>query len=156
MGEDQPKIALHDATGDNHPAEALAEIVSAAGRRERLKRSEARIWRRVNLGLGIPATLLAGSAGVAAAEGSASSGWILVLAVLASGLMAVATSLNSARQAEQSQLAADSYESLRREASQLLLVDLPTLAGVEQRLALEDVTNKLDALAGLPQRRPFG
>jgi hypothetical protein len=136
-------------------ATVIKEVMTTAAFRCEKKQAEARRWNWVNFGLGVPATLLAGGAGVVAAQGQIGSGWILLLSVLASGLMAVSTSLNSGHRAERAQVAADSYESLAREAQQLLQVDLLNLDEKNKRLSLDVVTGRLDDLAGLGTRIPF-
>lgn len=112
---------------------------SGQGQFEQLK-----LWRAMNILLGIPAAVLAAvSGGTGLAQPDAGT-VPAVLALIAAGFGAALTTLNPSRRAAQAQSAANAYLEIQTAARQLLLVDLETLDRVEAREKLAEVTIRRD------------
>src|SRR5437879_2857865 len=118
-GADAPK----GITSSSSPVERAAAIEKELRRIEEAalysgqsQFQQAKIWRTVNIGLGAPASILAA---VSAGTGLASAGartLAAVLALIAAGLGAVMTTLNSNRRAEQLHISANAYLKLQNDA----------------------------------------
>jgi len=105
----------------------LQRIEEAAIHSSQAQFSQAKIWRTVNLSLGIMASGLAAASGgaiLASAIGRTEAG----LVALGSAVVgAVLTSVNANRRAEQAHLSANAYLSLQSDCRILRTVDLPAL-----------------------------
>ncbi|ADT99182.1 hypothetical protein Mspyr1_25480 [Mycolicibacterium gilvum Spyr1] len=130
------------------PVKALAEEVhrihesvawSAQTQFEQLK-----LWRGMNMILGVPAAILAAiSGGTGLAQHHAAT-VPAVLALISAGFGAALTTLNPSRRASQAQAAANAYLELQTAARQLLLVDLNNLSGDGPRDKLAELTVRRD------------
>ena len=102
----------------------------------------ARIWRRINLALGIPATLLAAAAGATIISGFAA--WLPgLLAFSASALSAIITFLNPAKIAGQHHTAGVQYAVLRRRLRQFIQIDVIAADAKDSSALLTNLTDRL-------------
>jgi hypothetical protein len=111
---------------------------SAQGQFEQMK-----LWRSLNLVLGVPAAVLAaisGGTGLAAKEVTPVPA---VLALIAAGFGAALTTLNPSRRVTQSQAAGNAYLELQTALRQLLTINLVDMSKQDA----------VDALANLSARR---
>jgi hypothetical protein len=107
---------------------------------------QAKIWRAVNLGLGAPASILAAvSAGTGLANAGART-LAAVLALIAAGLGAVMTTLNSNRRAEQAHMSANAYLKLQNDARIARTIDLPGMDLPKARALLNDLDGRRDEI----------
>jgi hypothetical protein len=105
---------------------------------------QAKRWRGVNLGLGIPASLLAAIAGGTAL---AVPGWEViagVTALVAAAFGGVLTTVNAAHRMNQASSAANAYLEIQTAARQARLVDLPYVAIDDARNTLAEITARRD------------
>jgi hypothetical protein len=145
-----------------NPLESVAAELKAiqTDTRNRMiqQRRAAGWWGRMNLLIGVPAALFSGAAGAIAALTDVSPGWkitVTLLAVVAAGLMSVATTLNASRRAERAAAQQAAYEALERDARVSLEVDLPRLSYQLAREALENLIDRLREIDGIPPRESF-
>lgn len=105
---------------------------------------ETKIWRRVNLTLGIPASVLAAVAGataLAATTGRVAAGIIALVSAAFGGLLTV---INAAHRMNQAAAAGNAYLEIQTAARQARLVDLPYVTVDEARTALAELTARRD------------
>ena len=132
------------------PAGLPPELVSTGEEADRLHESalysgqgqfeQMKLWRTMNLVLGVPAAVLAAVAG---GTGLAAKGHTLVpgiLALIAAGFGAALTTLNPSRRVTQSQTAANAYLELQTAIRQFLLIDLGTSKVPDARDRLSELT----------------
>lgn len=135
------------------PADLSPELTAVARELDRIHESamwsaqgqfeQTKLWRALNLILGVPAAVLAaisGGTGLAAEHVTRTPA---VLALIAAGFGAALTTLNPSRRVTQSQASANAYLEVQTAARQLLAVRLTTLT-------LDDAVEQLEALT---QRR---
>lgn len=106
---------------------------SAQGQFEQMK-----LWRAMNIFLGVPAAVLAaiaGGVGLAADSATSTPG---VLALISAGFGAALTALNPSGRVSSAQSAANSFLGIQTDARQLLTVRLPHMSRED---ALEDLVN---------------
>ena len=105
---------------------------------------QAKQWRSVNLGLGVPTSLLAAVSGatVLSDTGYAVLGGILALAAAAGG--AILTTLNASHRMNQASAAANAYLEVQTAARQARLIDLPGLDIGDARSTLAELTARRD------------
>jgi hypothetical protein len=107
---------------------------------------QAKLWRAVNLLLGLPAAVLAAIAagtGLASAAGRVPAA---ILALIAAGFGAALTTLNASRRMNQAQSSGNAYLALETAARQLGRIDLSGMTEDEARAALGELTSRRDEL----------
>jgi hypothetical protein len=119
---------------------------------------QAKRWRTVNLGLGVPASVLAAVSGATAL--AATTGRIVagVLALAAAGFGAMLTTMNSSHRMNQASAAANAYLEIQTAARQACQIDLPEWTLDEARSALAELTARRDEqnkTAEPPSRRSY-
>jgi hypothetical protein len=155
---DRGTVGSHQPGGDAAMAAASATLEELLVEIERLEAEDtyaANRWDRANLGVGIPAALLASAGGATSlAAGNHGHSTLMLLAALAAvlggGLTAVATTVNAGRKAEDARARALAFGALRREARRTLRLDLDRFSGEELREALEYLESRLIEIQGLP------
>jgi hypothetical protein len=131
----------------------LSRIAEAAGYASQSQFEQAKLWRGINLALGVPAAGLAAVAGATAL--ASTSGRIVagITALAAAGLGGVVTTLNAAQRTEQAQAAGNLYLSLQSDARIAREVDLGDQRPEEAREALAELRVRQDEInqqAALP------
>jgi hypothetical protein len=101
-------------------------------------------WRGLNLGLGVPASVLAAVSGATAL--AATTGRIIagVLALASAGFGAILTTVNAAHRMNQAAAAANAYLEIQTAARQARLIDLPHQSIEEARATLAELTARRD------------
>ncbi|MPZ91860.1 MAG: SLATT domain-containing protein [Actinobacteria bacterium] len=103
-----------------------------------------KLWRSMNMLLGVPAAVLAavsGGTGLAADQATTVPS---VLALLAAGFGAGLTTLNPSRRVSQAQASANAYLELQTEARQLLTIDSAVSSREDARDRLATLTARRD------------
>ncbi len=119
---------------------------------------QTKLWRSVNLGLGLPASMLAaisGATALASATGRLTAG---VLALAATGFGAALTTVNASHLMNQAASAAKAYLEIQTAARQAREIDLPVLSIEEARTTLAELTARRDEqnkTAEPPGRRAY-
>lgn len=114
-------------------------VWSGQGQFEQMK-----LWRAMNMVLGIPAAILAavsGGTGLAATEATRLPA---VLALVAAGFGAALTTLNPSRRVAQSQAAGNAYLEIQTDARQFLTIRLSHLGWDEAQEELRTLTARRD------------
>jgi hypothetical protein len=114
-------------------------LYSAQGQFEQTK-----LWRLLNMVLGVPAAALAAVAGGTGLAANHRVGYAAVLALIAAAFSASLTTLNPSRRITQAQAAANAYLGIQTDARQLLTIDLLTLDYNEARDHLNELTARRD------------
>ncbi|MCA1604373.1 MAG: SLATT domain-containing protein [Acidobacteria bacterium] len=106
---------------------------------------QAKLWRLLNLALGVPAAALAAVSGGTglAGKGSTVPG---VLALLAAAFGATLTTVNASRRMTQAQASANAYLELQTAARQFLTIDLVSMSREPARETLRSLTDTRDEL----------
>ncbi|MEI5006356.1 SLATT domain-containing protein [Streptomyces zaomyceticus] len=115
-------------------------------------------WRGVNLGLGLPASVLAGISGAAALVSTAGRVPAGILALVASGCGAILTTINASHRMNQAAAAGNAYLEIQTAARQAREIDLPYSSIDEARQALAELTARRDEqnkTAEPPNRRAY-
>jgi hypothetical protein len=112
-------------------------------------------WRWWSRGLLLPATALAGVAGVLALATTGFEVLIALAALVAATMGAIVTSLTPDRKAEARRLEALRLGAIERNIAVLLYVDREGLARDRMRQVLETVLGQLDEMNGLPPTPSF-
>jgi hypothetical protein len=105
---------------------------------------QAKLWRGVNLVLGIPASVLAAVAGATALAATAGRIAAGILALTAAGFGALLTTLNASYRTNQAAVAATGYLAVQTAARQLRTIDLPAMDLDDARKDLAALTSQLD------------
>ena len=98
----------------------------------------------MNLGLGVPGSLLAAVSGATALASSSGRFTAGVIALVSAGFGAVLTTLNGSHRVNQSTSAANAYLEIQTAARQIREIDLPDLSLEQARTALADLTLRRD------------
>jgi hypothetical protein len=101
-------------------------------------------WRGVNLGLGLPASLLAAASGATALAATAGRITAGVLAILAAAFGAILTTVNASHHMNQAASAANAYLEIQTAARQFREIDLPSMEIDEARQMLAELTSRRD------------
>jgi hypothetical protein len=88
---------------------------------------QAKLWRSLNLMLGIPASALAAVSGVTALASTAGRVPAGVVAIAAAAIGTVLTTINAGQKAAKATAAANAYLEIQTAARQARLLDLPSL-----------------------------
>lgn len=116
---------------------------SSQGQFEQMK-----LWRAMNIVLGLPAAVLAaiaGGTGLAAVSHTATPG---VLALISAGFGAALTALNPSRRVSTAQAAANAYLGIQTDARQLLTIKLSALSRDDALDELQTLTARRDEVTG--------
>lgn len=105
---------------------------------------ETKYWRRINLSLGLPASLLAAAAGATALAATAGRVTAGILAIAAAGFGAVLTTVNAAHRVNQASSAANAYLEIQTAARQAREIDLPYMSLDDARQVLAEITARRD------------
>jgi hypothetical protein len=131
----------------------LSRIEEASGFSSQSQFEQAKLWRGINLLLGVPAAALAAVAGATAlvsASGRIAAG---IIALVSAGLGGVVTTLNAAQRTEQAQAAGNLYLALQSDARIAREIDLPGQSADDARSALAELRVRQDEInqqAALP------
>lgn len=106
---------------------------------------QAKLWRLINLMLGVPAAGMAAVSGGTALAGDVGV-WPGVLALAAAAFSATLTTVNASRRMTQAQASANAYLQLQTAARQFLVVDLVDMSREDARDTLRNLTNTRDEL----------
>ena len=126
---------------------------SAQGQFEQTKQ-----WRGVNLGLGLPASVLAAAAGATALAATAGRITAGILAITAAGFGAILTTVNASHHMNQASSAANAYLEIQTAARQTREIDLPYMELDDARQMLAELTARRDEqnkTAEPPNRRSY-
>jgi hypothetical protein len=119
---------------------------------------QAKMWRGINIALGVPASVLAAIAGgtaLANVTGRVPAG---VMALVAAGFSGALTTLNAGRRVTQAHSAANAYLILQTDLRQFRTLDLPDLDYTESRSKLEELTGRMREIntgADIPSRLAY-
>jgi hypothetical protein len=119
---------------------------------------QAKLWRLINLILGVPAAALAAVSGGTALGGD-STVWPGVLALGAAALSATLTTVNASRRMTQAQASANAYLQLQTAVRQFLTIDMADMSRDDAREGLRGLTNTRDELnktSDPPGRMAYG
>jgi hypothetical protein len=105
---------------------------------------ETKIWRKVNLSLGLPASVIAAVSGATALAAEAGRITAGVLALVASAFGAVLTTINATHRMNQAASAANAYLEIQTAARQAREIDLPEMEIDDARQALAELTARRD------------
>ncbi len=136
----------------------LSRIEESAKYSAQSQLEQAKQWRLVNLGLGVPTSVFAA---ISAAMVVAPDEYDLIaagLALLAAAGGAVLTTLNAAHRMNQASSAGNAYLEIQGRARQARLVDLPYQDIDDARSKLEELTARRDEqnkTAEIPNRRAY-
>lgn len=137
MPSDEPKEAI------SRQLSRIEEGVtwSAQGQLE-----AAKIWRLVNLCVGVPAAFLAAVAGVTALATTTGRTAAGIIALVAAGLAAVAATLDAPNRAESAESAGNRYLALQQDAAIAREVDLATQDIAEAQKTLHELADRRQAV----------
>jgi hypothetical protein len=136
----------------------LSRIEESAKLSAQAQFEQAKYWRAVNLILGVPAGVLAAVAGATALASTTGRVAAGVIALVAAGLSAITTTLNSAQRIEQGQAAGNLYLALQSDARIARETDLPRQSFDEARAALAELRVRQDEInqsSALPARYAY-
>jgi hypothetical protein len=105
---------------------------------------QAKHWRGINLGLGLPASVLAavsGATALAATTGRIAAG---ILALISAAFGGVLTTVNASHRTSQAASAGNGYVAIQTASRQPRTIDLPNIAPDDAREALAELTARLD------------
>lgn len=108
--------------------------------------AQAKLWRGVNLLVGVPAAVLAALAGASGLASATNRYTAAYLALAAAGFGALLTVLNANRRMQQAHAAANAYLEIQTAARQLRLIDLPNLTYDDARSELQELTARRDEI----------
>jgi hypothetical protein len=153
---------MSEATSDGSRRQAIADelhrIEESCMYSAQIQFEQTKQWRAVNLGLGVPASVLAAVAGataLAATTGRIAAG---IIALAAAGFGAVLTTVNAAHRMNTASSAANAYLEIQTAARQAREIDLPMWDLDEARAALGELTARRDEqnkTAEPPSRRSY-
>jgi hypothetical protein len=116
---------------------------------------QAKLWRGVNLALGVPAAALAAIAGGTGLAGVAGRVPAAIMALVSAALAGVLTTLNAGRRVTQAHSSANAYLALETELRQFRTIDLHRLEFEEARQQLNEFTGRtgeVNKTADIPSR----
>lgn len=139
-------------------AAELQRVEESAKYSAQIQFEQAKQWRSVNLGLGVPTSVLATISGTAVLAEDAYAVLAGVLALLAAAGGAILTTLNASNRMNRASAAANAYLEIQTGARQARLVDLQHQSLDEARALLTDLTTRRDdqnRSAEPPNRRAY-
>ncbi len=152
-GQDQSEDRRRSAICDELERLEESAMLSAQMQFEQTKQ-----WRGVNLGLGVPASVLAAVSGATALASTAGRITAGILALAAAGFGAILTTVNASHRMNQAAAAANAYLEIQTAARQARQIDLPDWPLDEARNALAELTARRDEqnkTAEPPNRRSY-
>lgn len=105
---------------------------------------EAKKWRGINFGVGVPTSIFAAISGALVLSDSSINLVAGVLALLAAAGGAILTTVNAAQRMNQASSAANAYLEVQTAARQARLIDLPHQEVTEARAILSELTARRD------------
>jgi hypothetical protein len=105
---------------------------------------QAKLWRGLNAGLGVPAATLAAISGGTGLASKGNGTTPAILALLAAAFGAVLTTVNASRRMTQAQASGNAYLEIQTAARQFLTIDLAHMAFEEAREQLSVLTQRRD------------
>jgi hypothetical protein len=123
-------------------AAQLANIEEGVKYSAQGKFEQAKLWRSVNLLIGVPAACLAAVAGATALASTTSRIAAGIIALVAAALGAVATTLDASKRAEAAEAAGNRYLALQHEAEIAREVDLPAQDVETSRRVLHEFADR--------------
>lgn len=116
-------------------------LISSQNQFEQMK-----LWRGVNLLLGLPTAVLAAIAGARGLSSDSAEHVAAILALIAAGFGATLTTLNPSRRVSQSQAAANSYLEVQTALRQFVAIDIGHMSFVDARDKLEKLSSRRDEI----------
>jgi hypothetical protein len=107
---------------------------------------QAKLWRGINLMLGAPAAALAAIAGATALASTSGRLAAGIIALVAAGLGAVATTLNAPHRSKESQDSGNAYLALLSDCRITRTIELPTSSDAGAQAALATLRSQQDAI----------
>ena len=105
---------------------------------------QSKLWRSVNLGLGVPASVLAAASGATALASTTGRVIAGVIALVAAAFGATLTTVNASHRMNTAANAANGYLEIQTAARQLREIDVPLMALDDARAALAELTARRD------------
>jgi hypothetical protein len=127
-------------------SEEVARVQHNAHFTANIQFAQAAIWRGIDLSLNIPTAALTAVAGSIALSTSSNSRLVGVLALVAAGIVAINTALDSARRQIGARECANAALEVRNAARQLLVVDIDAMETESVREELRNLTSRLDEI----------
>lgn len=118
-------VEMHEDSTKEAISRQLSKIEEAVMWSAQGQLEAAKLWRTVNLCVGVPAAILAAIAGVTALVSTTGRIVAGIVAIVAAGLGAVVPSLNAPKRAEVAEAAGDKYLAIQQDAAIARDVDLP-------------------------------
>jgi hypothetical protein len=103
-----------------------------------------KLWRGVNLGLGIPASSLAAISGATALATTTGRVWAGIFALASAAFGAILTTVNASHRMNQAAAAANAYLEIQGAARQMREMDLSYMPIEEARAAIAELTARRD------------
>ncbi|QEM43579.1 SLATT domain-containing protein [Mycolicibacterium grossiae] len=125
-------------------AKEISRIHESVAWSAQIQFEQLKLWRAMNMLLGVPAAVLAAISGGTGLTHPEAATVPAILALLAAGFGAAVTTLNPSRRVAQAQAAANACLEIQTAARQLLLVDLATSSRDEARDKLSELTVRRD------------
>ena len=122
----------------------LSRVEESARWSAQMQFEATKLWRGVNLALGIPTSVLAALAGATALATSTGRLAAGIVALGAAGLGAVLTTINAGDRMNRAASAANAYLEIQTAARQLSRIDLPHMDLDEARAAVSELTARRD------------
>ena len=136
----------------------LSRIEESAKYSAQSQLEQAKQWRLVNLGLGVPTSFAAAISGALTLSEDKFDLLAGVLALFAAAGGAILTTLNAAHRMNQASSSGNAYLEIQGHARQARLIDLPHQSLDEARQALAELTARRDEqnkTADIPSRRAY-
>jgi hypothetical protein len=158
--------AVADTTGSGTSQDTRRQAIEAELKRleESAKDSaqsqfeQAKQWRGVNLGLGVPTSVFAAIAGAMVLAEQNLALFAGVMSLLAAAGGAILTTVNAAHRMNQASAAANAYLEIQTAARQARLIDLPGQDLDDAKATLDELTARRDEqnrTAEVPNRRAY-
>ena len=136
----------------------LQRIEESAKYSAQIQFEQTKQWRRINLVLGLPASVLAAVAGATALATTAGRVVAGLMALAAAAFGAILTTLNASPRMNQASAAANAYLEIQTAARQAREIDLENWSVDEARAELAELTSRRDEqnkTAEVPNRRSY-
>ena len=153
-----PQDSAADAERRQAIRDELARIEESAKDSAQSQLEQAKQWRFVNLGLGVPTSVFAAISGAMVVADDKFDLIAAALALLAAAGGAILTTLNAAHRMNQASSAGNAYLEIQGQARQARLVDLPHQSLDHARQTLAELASRRDEqnkTAEIPSRRAY-
>lgn len=124
----------------------LKRLEESAAYSSQAQFEQAKFWRGLNLLIGAPAAILAAISGTAGLSSVSNRVMAAYLALIAAGLGALITILNTNRRTTQAHSAANAYLEVQTASRQLREIDLPVISYDDARTQLQELTARRDEI----------